>query len=566
MNMKKKIVAVSILTVLFCVLFSFSASAAEHTHCQCGGVSCSSIAEHDDTPHTWTPIDADDPMPTESGYYYLTEDKDVDTYLRDMPAGADIYLCLNGKRLYLRGAEFINCNLHICDCCGEGSIQPLGEIAYVIWVKDGQLDMYSGTIGASGTKALQASGTSTVNIYSGRIVSSSSNAIDILNGVTCNIYGGEIHTYAVPDNTYVGPDWAFAVRNCGAVNLYGGSIIGNPQAVYMNDLNCKLNIYGGTIQGDGEQTILAQWHGTVNMCGGTISSNADTDDYLIYMDNSGCTFNMSGGSMICEKRPGITQNGVVNVSGGTMTTGGSAFACSGGTISGGTINANLAAKSKYAVQLCGEKFSMSGGKVIFNNPGSDENYRFCFLVNADNRTFEMTGGELISEEYVFNAFYKGKYNLYGGTFVSTGSSVFSGYYQNGCVINTSDPNSYIADAVMSAQTDGSGAIPFVYDSNIANCKYISVSRVPQVVSESCSVIGTELSFKAVPNYDSCVLFAALYGSNGRMKSASGPTVVTSAENRPEFSFKSYSSGDRIRLYVCEPGSIIPLLDHGSFTP
>ncbi len=266
-------------------------SLEKHTHClQCGSSYCEEPG-HETVKFTAWPYT--DKLPTEAGNYFLTDD--VVTGQTTIKAGVNI--CLNGhkinnnggRRAFVIGGTDAAGTLGITDCSDEqtGKIVSTGEFAdnyaATIRVLNGTLNLYKGTIDASGYTVTNSNssagvyvgsgaGETTFNMFGGKIigadkdhasVNGSSVVVGVSGGTTkanFNMSGGIITSgHATKNGGNV------CVNACGIINITNGKIMngvsgGNGPNVYMS----------------GEMSVS----GLVKITGGK-KSNGDLQDVLL---------------------------------------------------------------------------------------------------------------------------------------------------------------------------------------------------------------------------------------------------------------------------------------------
>ena len=193
----------------------------------------------------------------------------------------------------------------------------------------------------------------------------------IYNEGTFNMYGGNI-----AENVIEGQGGG--VYNLGTFKMYDGSISGN-----------KVEVVDGSGSGGGVYNLKqGESAGNFNMYGGTISENTALNGGGVYSAyaycTSGGTFAMSGGS--------ITENTATN-SGGGVDNVGCIFNMTGGTIGGsGTANGNTAGNGGGGVSNAGN-FTMQNAQIIGNKVANSSDGAYgggvcnsgTFTMNEDSR-------------------------------------------------------------------------------------------------------------------------------------------------------------------------------------
>ena len=125
--MSKKILSIIVTMCLVLAAvpaYSFDVGAADHVHCICGHTDCS--GEGHNPSQKWQEWTENDSLPTDDGYYYLTDDVELNkAWNLD---NKDIHLCLNRMEVYFNcDGEYAiqttgNTHLLITDCTGYGQI------------------------------------------------------------------------------------------------------------------------------------------------------------------------------------------------------------------------------------------------------------------------------------------------------------------------------------------------------------------------------------------------------------------------------------------------------------
>ena len=95
--MKKKILSLTVVLCLISAVFPLQTTkvnAEGHFHCVCTSTTCS--GEGHNPTQEWAKWAIDNDLPTTSGYYYLSNDVNLDFW---DPYEADIHLCLNGHTI-----------------------------------------------------------------------------------------------------------------------------------------------------------------------------------------------------------------------------------------------------------------------------------------------------------------------------------------------------------------------------------------------------------------------------------------------------------------------------------
>ena len=192
-----------------------------HRHPVCGGDTCTGAGHTCDEKVTFKAWSgASGKLPTESGYYYLTDNMTLTTEW-EPSEGSNIVLCLNGKTITAKVGTQDSASLthdsidirkgvtvSVTDCVGTGTISRSTYYQRAVNVWGGTFNLYGGKI--TGFK---------VDSTSGGGVGIASNGI-------FNMYGG-----AITKNTSSygggGVHVGYFNSDAGTFNMYGGSITGN---------------------------------------------------------------------------------------------------------------------------------------------------------------------------------------------------------------------------------------------------------------------------------------------------------------------------------------------------
>ena len=191
-----------------------------HEHYICGDA-CTGVGHTCDEKVTFKAWSgASGKLPTESGYYYLTDNMTLTTEW-EPPEGSNIVLCLNGKTITAKVGTADSASMthnsidlrngvtvSMTDCVGTGKISRSTYYQRAVNVWGGTFNLYSGTI--TGFKADATSG----------------GGVGIASNGIFNMYGG-----AITKNTSSygggGVHVGYFNSDAGTFNMYGGSITGN---------------------------------------------------------------------------------------------------------------------------------------------------------------------------------------------------------------------------------------------------------------------------------------------------------------------------------------------------
>ena len=270
-----------------------------HRHCLCNGA-VSGVESHTCQKLVYTEVSADQfnaLFELSSGKYLLKENatvcltENVTLDAEYATNGYNLDLCLNGNTVTVGANGRLTKNkatgaLNISDC-GSGTIKaPSNAKTRFIYVYDGILNFYGGTVDASAVSSTTAEGvavyvdqtTATFNMYGGTVKAPAKakygGAVYVNNGKV-NIYGGTVNGGAA---TYGGAVYLKA----GDIEIFGGTIYGAATdrggAVFAQDATAEFIMHGGLISGGS-----AQYGGCVGcnkaqfrMDGGTITGGTAT--------------------------------------------------------------------------------------------------------------------------------------------------------------------------------------------------------------------------------------------------------------------------------------------------
>ncbi len=240
---------------------TFKAKPAPHTH----------ALHAEGSNATWTPITSLANI-NGAGNYYLADNI---TSTSSWTVSSNINLCLNGKTLEFTASSgrYITVNsgasLSICDCsAGQGGCVHTNKGSYTIY-NNGTVNLYSGTIDYTAPNSWTAT-------------------IENNTGAIFNMYGGMLNSISR------------TIHNKGTVNIFAGTVTAKNDAIQQND--GELTISGGTVT-----TADTSTWATLNFYGGTLNING------------GKVTHGNGGMPVHVPSNG---NGIVNISGGTITTSG----------------------------------------------------------------------------------------------------------------------------------------------------------------------------------------------------------------------------------------------------
>lgn len=202
-----------------------------------------------------------------TGNYYLSKDVSFGFDL-EINNGSNVVICLNGYQLSSAHVKVAtNASIKICDC----SAAKTGVVNGIIygWSTSGfDGELYSGTVKRV---HLEYPKVFTFNMYGGKIAADSAVAIATASGTT---------------------------EVTATINIYGGEIKGKTGININRSNSSQINISGGTIAtqgyGSGCKGINVWGTGTLNISGGKIIS----DDQAVFVDGTDFSVNLSGDAEI----------------------------------------------------------------------------------------------------------------------------------------------------------------------------------------------------------------------------------------------------------------------------
>ncbi|MBR2927683.1 MAG: hypothetical protein IKC24_00810, partial [Oscillospiraceae bacterium] len=211
---------------------------------------------------------------------------------------------------------------------------------------------------------------------------------NITNNGTVNVYGGTVQGSG-SGNTVKGS----GIDNHGTVNVYGGTVKaphGQGHGIY-NEAKGTANIYGGTVSSGSSEGILNKKYftsGIVNVYGGTVigATNGITNNGIL---------NLSGGSVgNLDGNYGISNNGTLNLSGAPTITGTWAdiYLNSDKLITIGEGGLTYTSDKAISVRMNTPGTFTSGWTAKMG--GNAENYGSYFTSAMDGYTVQPDGNEL----------------------------------------------------------------------------------------------------------------------------------------------------------------------------
>lgn len=242
---------------------------------------------------TWQGVDS---LPSDSGYYYLTQDVTIDSTWS--PADGTV-LCLNGYGISLNGNGPVievqpGVTFTLCDCNGS-------QNQYIHGITHASSSNGRGAgvlVGQSATTEDTArTNTAVFNMYGGAIYNNypweagGENAASasgvLIGGGTFNMYGGKITGNGRTDEESLGG--GVFVANQGSFLMSGGEISGN-----------HATEGGGVFVGGsyGYHDFSASAGGTFTMSGGKITGNSGKGGGVYVSSDSNTSFTVSGSAQI----------------------------------------------------------------------------------------------------------------------------------------------------------------------------------------------------------------------------------------------------------------------------
>ena len=401
-----------------------------HKHYICGKEGCSDSHSHG-TDKKWTAISTLSEI-NGAGYYFLTDNVELNNTWVCLKSYNNVELCLNGKTITCKSENAaisvaIGASLVITDCADKP--ESIGKITHKdgfsgcgIYVA-GSLTLWNGSI--TGNTHLQqgsvqvAGGTFTMN--GGSITGNTTNGGVQVAGGKFYMNGGEI---TLNTDGYGG-----VYVNGGEFTMSGGKITQNISTHYSGGVYVKSGTFtmneGGEITGNTGKNgggVYVGQIGTFTMTGGKITGNTNSaanGGSGVYLEYDGGTFNMDGGEIT-----GNT-NSAASGGGGVYVNHLSTFNMTNGKITG---NTNNAANGGGGVRVVGT-FTMDGGEIT-GNTNSAANGGGGVYVAADGK-FIMNSGT-ITENNTSATDDSGAGGVYmDGTFTVSGEAQIINNWKNG---------------------------------------------------------------------------------------------------------------------------------------
>ena len=394
-----------------------------HKHYICGKEGCSDSHSHG-TDKKWTAISTLSEI-NGAGYYFLTDNVELNNTWVCLKSYNNVELCLNGKTITCKSENAaisvaIGASLVITDCADKP--ESIGKITHKdgfsgcgIYVA-GSLTLWNGSI--TGNTHDQDGGVQVAGKFymnGGSITGNTTNGGVQVAGGEFYMNGGEI---TLNTDGYGG---VYVDR--GEFTMSGGKITQNISTHYSGGVYVKSGTFtmneGGEITGNTGKNgggVYVGQIGTFTMTGGKITGNTNSaanGGSGVYLEYDGGTFNMDGGEIT-----GNT-NSAASGGGGVYVNHLSTFKMTNGKITG---NTNSAADGGGGVHVAdGGEFTMSGGEITGNTNGAADGGGGVYV--ASRGEFTMKGGQITgntnSAEDGGGGVYVGQF----GTFTMTGGTI-----------------------------------------------------------------------------------------------------------------------------------------------
>ena len=365
-----------------------------HKHYICGKEGCSDSHSHG-TDKKWTAISTLSEI-NGAGYYFLTDNVELNNTWVCLKSYNNVELCLNGKTITCKSENAaisvaIGASLVITDCADKP--ESIGKITHKdgfsgcgIYVA-GSLTLWNGSI--TGNTHDQDGGVQVAGKFymnGGSITGNTTNGGVQVAGGEFYMNGGEI---TLNTDGYGG---VYVDR--GEFTMSGGKITQNISTHYSGGVYVKSGTFtmneGGEITGNTGKNgggVYVGQSGTFTMTGGKITGNTNSaanGGSGVYLEYDGGTFNMDGGEIT-----GNT-NSAASGGGGVYVNHLSTFKMTNGKITG---NTNSAADGGGGVHVAdGGEFTMSGGEITGNTNGAADGGGGVYV--ASRGEFTMKGGTI----------------------------------------------------------------------------------------------------------------------------------------------------------------------------
>lgn len=441
----------------------------QHVHCVCGGHT-EGVGNHSCTDVEWIAWGTTDTekttLPTTAGNYYLVSNVTISA-AQNMPAGAEINLCLNGYSVTAATRLFnVKGTTGLTDCGAEAdwgtasstSKANYGAVFYVY--ENATMNLYAGNLDASGSQMLQGgvavignSAAATMNMYGGNVTggtlvtkTSSSDtrggAFYLIAGSTFNMYGG-----TVSGGSSVANGGNFYIIGSSTLNVTGGTISGGSAAKGGNIYNAgTVNISGGTVTGgvsSGNGGNIAAASGKITVSGGTVTAGSATNGHGGNIDLDASTLTVSGGTVSAGMAAvSGKQGGNINLNSGSTCT------LTGGTVSGGiagTYGGNICGTPGAKINISGSAL-VTGGATGTTGAGTSGNGGNIYAGANDSGslcTVTISGGTVT-----------GGKALKGGNLYVDGSCTVSGGTVSGGVVPATNANALGGNFFVSSRATG----------------------------------------------------------------------------------------------------------------
>ncbi len=303
----------------------------------------------------YKPWDKTNELPTEEGFYYLTENVNLPGSWTPV-ACQHVHICLNGHKITGGGGPIINLRIngesagnwrdvHIYDCSeGEkGAIEgnSSSESSLILLAGDDTMTLHSGKI---------CNNSSTATNYGG--------AVSVFNEGTFTMLGGTITGNKAPNGGAVFVYWGTFIMKGGTITD-NSAVEGNGGALYINT-DSNFEFYGGTIEkntaavsgggvfvkGEDEGIITLDPSGTDMVISDNTANGAVNNVHLNKEDSSNqATIELTGDGKMTESSViGVTSDEKPGQDEGSMVT------LTSGLESRGTINNFRSDEEKYVTE------------------------------------------------------------------------------------------------------------------------------------------------------------------------------------------------------------------------
>ncbi len=403
-----------------------------HQHCVCGTGTVNAGSHTTCETVTWDPWTSTTSLPTETGYYYLTDDVHI-TGPAAPAAGTSVKLCLAGHKVYMDGNERIirltdgaNTKYLVTNCGDRDDGQLVGKCVYdsgaqggVFWSnKSGsEIDLFNVVVDGSQNKsgygcAITVEGNGALRIWDSKILGGTTTNSSIAGGAIVAVGTVEINGSELSGGTGAkgGVLW-FKAQTASVIQdttISGGSA----------STGGNVSVEGGTVRFVGctitGGTATAGNGGNIYVTAGTVTIENST-----VSDGTVSAANKFGGNIAMASTGTVTIDGVNSlISGGTAPFAGSIYVngtlyLKSGTVTGGTATRTSDGGGNIGTDGSG-KFYMTGGTVSGGKADKGGNIFNYGLLSITGGT--VSGGQVTN--WAGNiAIYSNKDNVIGGTAV-----------------------------------------------------------------------------------------------------------------------------------------------------